>query len=750
MDAIHARVPPRAFLAAALAALPLGACPATAAPAAAPPPRIAIILAPTAPKLERFAATELSDQLRRLFGAQTQVLAPGKPAAPGASVILLGSPTTNPAVREATPGAWPNLSDQGHLLKSVKWRGRPALVVGGGSPVATLWATYELGHHFGMRYLLTGDFPPAKKPVLKLDGLNTVLEPKLKLRTWRTLNDFAIGPEAWGLADQKRLLKQVAKLKYNRVLLSVYPWQPFVHYEFGGVRKQTATLWYGYRYPIDGETPGRAAFKGAMEFTNPDFAGKTTYEEKLRAGTALATGIIDTAHDLGMSAALTFSPLEFPKEFAAALPGAKTVNGLEGLTVGPGPKQTPEDPTLRALAATQLRAYLKTYPTLDALYLSLPEFPDWIEHHEAAWKRLDQKTGLGKSVTLEQLRIDAANRRLTASGQRGLQALAGNIAALDFLHTLTADATLLKRPDGKPVELHVVQPDPALNPFLDRLLPPHTGALHLFDYTARRVAEHPDLLALVPASKTRSSLILTLADDNVGILPQFATGSLHTLATALRKNGWEGFSSRYWMPGDQNATAYMLSRAAFDPTVTPQSAYQNLITTMCGEGIWERVARGFDKIEQATTLIDRGDLGFAFPVPGMLMKHYTAAPVPAWWKQVKDLYAAANDEMYRGNQRSVVSARPFLLYHAKRLEFAIHYMSGVEAIRLAGQAKAAGNREEQAQQLAKAVEAIYNALSAQAEVARDQSDRGLIAVLTEHGFRPLQKELEAVEDAAKP
>ena len=46
--------------------------------------------------------------------------------------------------------------------------------------------------------------------------------------------------------------------------------------------------------------------------------------------------------------------------------------------------------------------------------------------------------------------------------------------------------------------------------------------------------------------------------------------------------------------------------------------------------------------------------------------------------------------------------------------------------------------------LEKAVEAIYNALSAQGEVARDQSDLGVIAVLAEHGYRPLKKELDAV------
>jgi hypothetical protein len=130
-----------------------------------------------------------------------------------------------------------------------------------------------------------------------------------------------------------------------------------------------------FEYPIDADTAGRAAFRGASEFTNPDLAGKDSYEERTAAGIALARGIIDSAHDLGISAAIAISPLEFPKEFAAALPEAKVLHGLESMTIGPGPRQPPDDPLLSKLVATQIRAYLQTYPKLDALYLTLASFP---------------------------------------------------------------------------------------------------------------------------------------------------------------------------------------------------------------------------------------------------------------------------------------------------------------------------------------------------------------------------------------
>jgi hypothetical protein len=711
-------------------------------------PSVDVVVGADAPRLERFAAQELAGQFKKLFDASITISdkVPQEPQ----HLILLGSPATNPAVNAAVGERWPKLTDQGHLLHSVAHDDRKVLVVGGGSPVATLWAVYELGHRFGIRYLLSGDAMPVHPVAMKLDGFDVVLEPSVRLRTWRTINDFAIGPESWGLAEQKRVLGQLAKLKFNRVMLAVYPWQPFVHYEFKGVKKQTAFLWYGWRYPVDGDTAGRAAFRGAKVFENPDLAGKTTYEEKTAAGIALARGIIDAARELGMSTAIAISPLEFPKEFAAVLPKAKVLHSLESLVIGPGPEQPPDDPLLMALVTTKIRAYVTTYPQIDALYLTLPEFPDWVEHYEEAWKRLDARSGVSKVADLKELTEAARTRRLIASGDRGVRSLRGNIAALDFFQTLVADPELFKRPGGGQVEPVLVEVDPALFPLLDKVVPQKTSVLHFVDYTARRVAANQELLARVPARSVKSSLILTLADDNVGVLPQLSTSQLHTLMGHLRKHGWEGFSTRYWIIGDLDPSVHYLSRASFDAGMTPQAAYDDLITPICGAGVAGRLAKAFDLIEKATALIDENDIGFTFPVPGVIMKHYTGkGPPPAWWKQVQDLYAGAMDEMYRGITRSEPAGRPLILYYAKRLEFAYEYLSSIEALRLAGQARDAGDKRKQREQLDKAVEAMYNALSALGEVARDNSDRGVIAVLNEYGYRPIKKEYEAQARASK-
>lgn len=702
-------------------------------------PRVDVVVSSTAPELERFAADELAAQFKQLFEADVKVGAEIPAAAE--HLIIIGSPTTNPALKPLTT-SWPKLSDQGHLVRSVKLSDRPALVVGGGSPVATLWAAYELGHHFGIRYALFGDMLPANPPELKLDDIDILLEPNLRVRTWRTVNDFPIGPESWGLAEHERVIRQLAKLKFNRLMLSFYPWQPYVDFEFNGVKKQTGVSWFGYRYPVDGDTSGRAAFKGAKVFENPDLAGKNTYADRVAAATQQARGIISTARKLGMGTAIAISPLEFPREFAAALPGSKPLHGLENLTIGPGAQHKTNDAALMGLVKAQIRAYLTTYPEIDSIYLTLPEFPEWSEQADEAWKAIDARTGISKATTLEKLTATARERKLISSGDRGVQALRGNVTALDFFQRLLPDADLWKLPDGRAAKVVLVDIDSALYPVLDNVVPPGSATLNFVDYTARRVAEHPEILKSLPAREVPSSLILTLADDNVGVLPQMCFSSLHSLLQTIRDDGWEGFSTRYWIIGDLDLSANYLSRASFDAKLTPQDALNDLVTVSLGDDTYARTLKAFELIEQATTLIDQNDMGFTFPVPNVVMKHYTDTPVPEWWAKVRDNYYGAMNEMYRVNTRAREGNRVFSLYLARRFEFGAEYINCIEATRKAGIAKAKGDEETKLAELEKAVESLHTALNALSAVARSNSDRGIIAVLNEYGYRPLKRELE--------
>ena len=702
--------------------------------------RVDVITGPQAPSLEQMAGRELVDQWAKLF--EDVQIEPGDSAPASArKVVLLGSPQTNPAVAAVCGDSWPGLSKQGFVIKSFRRRGQQGIVIGGGSPVATLWAVYEFGHRLGIRYLLRGDIFPAQKVPLKLDGFDVKSEPVLRTRTWRTINDFAIGPESWGAAEHERFLRQLAKLKFNRLMLAIWPWQPFVTYEFQGVTKQTATHWFGERFPVDGETAGKKVFSGQRFFENPDFAGITDPQALTQAGIRHARRLIQTAQALGMEVGISISPLELPKEFQKVLPKARVSHSVNDLTIQPG-RHGPDDSKLQQLVTAKIRAYLDTYPTVDVLYLTLPEFPDWTEHAGVAWKALHQQSGRTLPA-LESLIESARNRPVLASGERGARALQGNLVALFFLNRLLEDKELLRRKDGRHVDLVITHPDPALFPVLDRVLPAGAEALHFVDYTARRVAENRNLLDQVPTDRVRSQLILTLADDNVGILPQSSLNRLGSLMDVLRHNGWDGFSTRYWIPGELDPVVYFLARASWDPELTPRQAHDDLWVTMTGSpAATERLWLAWKHLEDATELIDANNIGFAFPVSGMMMKHYRDQPVPKWWKEATELYTQRMIELYRALGAVDPRAQDLVFYYAKRGEYVLEYLGAVQAVREAALAKAAGESDMAVEHLETALESTYNCISTLADVARDQSDRGLVAVLNAYAYRPLLAELE--------
>lgn len=703
-----------------------------------------IVVGKNAPRLENFAAEELAGQLPQVFEDVTAAVV-GKIPDGATHVVLIGSPTTSDHVKAAARQKWPKLSDQGIVVKSLSGD-RQTVLVGGGSPVATLWAAYELGHRLGIRYLLRGDIFPIEKRPLDLTGHDLVTEPQLRSRTWRTINDFPIGPESWGLADHKKALKQLAKLKYNRLMLQVYPWQPFVSYEFDGVKKKTATLWYGEKFPVDGDTVGKKVFRGAKYFENPDLAGLKTSEELTRAGVGHVRGLIDAAHELGMTVGISISPLEFPREFQQALPGSRVAHGLKKLTIIPAADQGPTDETLRKIVATKIRAYLETYPKLDTLYLTMPEFPEWDQHADQAWKLLRPRLG-DSQIQLADLVKQASKRGLIASGQRGVQSLKGNLVGLAFFQELFKDKDLLKRKGGSDTELFITSVDPALYPVLDKVVPNGAATLNFVDYTARRIVENRAVLNQVPAGKVRSSLILTLADDNVGLLPQSAMHSLGELASDLKKHGWDGFSTRYWVPAELDPAIYFLSRTSWEKELTAEQCLKEFWTTTTGkEAAADRLVLAWQHLEKATNRTDEMNIGFAFPVPGLLMKHYRPEPIPEWWQDITDAYTQYMIELYRAHGAFDRGSKHVLFYYAKRGEYVLEYLGAVKAVREAALAKKAGDTEKALEHLETALESTYNCINTLSDVARDQSDRGLVAVLNAYAYRPLLAEYERLAD----
>ncbi len=741
----HEAVPTLGGLAALLMVL-AAAAPRAGADGAAKP-RVCVVIGEAAPELERFAAEELCAYLQKLFGVRA---GPTTTVSPGAqALVLIGSPGTNPVVKRATAQKpFPPVSDQGLVLRRLQFGGRPAFVVGGGSPQATLWAVYELVERWGVRYLLHGDVLP-EPSAFRLPNLDAVLEPQFRVRQWRVVNDFAMGPESWGIADYRPVLDQLAKMKLNRIFVSTYPYQPFLSLEFRGVKRRQAWLWYDYHFPITDDMIGRSLFPDRGEFWNPDLPRHASHEEFAAAGERHVRAIMDYARQRGMQVVMHASVLEYPPEFAGVLPGAQKAHQLGEMWIVPGPDTDVDDPTLGELAATVLRTTVNTYPEADYLALGMPEFRQWSAAYEKAWQTLDRRYDLSEVRPLDDLLAAARNRRDYPGGpERAVQEVKGDIVALYFFDRLLAGGRVLQGSRNPRVRLIFDNVAEELFPILARISPAGTETMNTIDYTPSRVLQRRAALRAIPARQVPSILICTLHDDNVGVLPQLMAGSLQALVGDMREQGWAGFSTRYWLVGDHDPCVAYLARAAWHADTTPEAVYRDQVTAACGAGCVEDMLAAFREGEAATVQLEWHGLGLAFPVPGMMLKNWTPEPMSADLMGVREGYCRALAAATRARAKATAPGRPYVQYWIGRLQFGIGYLDAVEALHDAAMAERDQRPQDTLQYARQSLAATERALRAYADVARDRSDLGAIATMNEFVYRPLRARVAELEQGA--
>lgn len=190
------------------------------------------------------------------------------------------------------------------------------------------------------------------------------------------------------------------------------------------------------------------------------------------------------------------------------------------------------------------------------------------------------------------------------------------------------------------------------------------------------------------------------------------------------------------------------SRLDVDERFSQATILSEILTPVCGAEVDTRVQQAFDQCDRAAVIVNRHDDQLGALQPKMLLRHFDSdEPPPGWWSDVRTHYLNAMNEMYRANTRAREGGRAFTLYYARRFEFAYEYINTVEAIRKAGIAKRKGDKDTQIAELEKAIDSVTNACNAIAAVARSPSDRGIIAVMNEYGYRPLLKLLEEADAA---
>lgn len=352
---------------------------------------VQVVQGPDSAPLEKLAASELVDILGRVFNdietrsGNTVAKRPG-------TVIFVGNPDTNPNIAREFPD-WPKVTDQGIVIRSNAEKNTYA--VGGGSPVATLWAVYEFGHRLGIRYLLRGDLNPLTKRSFGLSDIETTIEPQVRQRGWETLGSGAHTFESWGAADHQRLLKQLAKMKFNHLILKIEPWHPFISYEFEGVKKTTSTLFQGRQFPLTGDVVGKKAFSGAKLFSHPIVTDPQTTAELHVASQRFLKALIKSARGYGMSVSVQVRRARFAPEFATVLSGSSSMPG-RSLSVSPASTRKPGLNAQRLFTA-RMASWFKTYPGVD----------------EVSWRRSPLAAGrIGTVAFVDRAAANASNPSL--------------------------------------------------------------------------------------------------------------------------------------------------------------------------------------------------------------------------------------------------------------------------------------------------------------------------------------------------
>ena len=711
--------------------------------------RADVVVGKNAPELERFAASELCGYLDKLFGLKVQPTT--APSASSSAVFLIGNPASNALIKKL-----PKVGDQGIVIQRVDGAATPTLIVGGGSSRATLWAVYELAERWGVRYLLDRDALPAKS-TFTMPTMNVVMEPMFRVRAHPTIQDFADSGEAWGIKDFRPLIDQLAKMKFNRLNIFAFAWQPFLAYQVDGIKRQTATLWYSYHYPITPDMPGRSAFPAdAKEFWNPDLAVNGTPDQILQAGITLQQALIDYGHSRGMECAINATVSEYPKEFAPLLGGAVPIRMLNQLTTTPGPATELDDPGLHKLSSAVVQATINTYPRADRVNISINEWRQWTDQYRRAWEALDRKYQIGQVTTVDHV-LDASQHRVgynfTSHSKEELDKKAadevkGDLASLYFFDWLVKDSGAVsdsKRPDMKFLYWGFAE---ELFPVLPKVLPPNSEVEVMPDNFLTHLLLRADILKKLSDSPIQPIINLTVDDDNIGIVPQITTSSLQKVLKLLRETHWDGIVARERFPGDHDTEMAYLARAAWDANADPDKIASEQLAAACGQRCGAELLTTMHTIDAATVVWERDDQHFTAPVPELLTRHWKTGPLPDYLEENRKNY----EQGWKAAQRAVSVATPegksYAEYWAKRMEFSTKFVMVVESVRRAATAEEAHQTREAVAEATKALATLRESIEAYAAVARNQTDRGAIAIAVEYGYRPLEKKLSQLKQQA--
>jgi len=701
-----------------------------------------------------FAANELQRYARELFGFTPPIFRDGKDHGNSKTTILLGGKVDK------------SLSDQGYKIHQTRYEHTPALIITGGSARAILWATYEVISNWGVHYLVQGDVFPDNAGSFHLPNLDIKREPVFPNREFRVVNDIANTTVFWSLDQHKKLFDQLVKLRFTGIYIQTWAHQPWAHYSFHGIERESNGLCFGWKHRIHEEMIGRELFGNFAYYTNPDFQGADTYEEYLFCGKQFMNGIIDAAHKRGLEVTYTHPLSGFPEEFIIKLPELSEAAGVtlpdeavtqdkfsrHGLTsVGGNPKAmlycSPLNPVFVDLVETAFVTHIKAYPDADYYGLTESEFPPGGAGVKACWDALDAKYHIEKKFSLEKI-LEKAGKQFFYSEGRALAQAQGAIQTLRLLDILINERNVLQYAANPHAKIRGTFFSEHIQPLVEYVLPKEKFEfMAIVDYLPARVAERMNTLEFVKNGNTDVVMITTIEDDNVGFLPQLVTPSLHKSVQKMREYGLQGFCFRQFdISEHEPAMAYMIE-SAWDASITPEDSYRRYALGVAGEKAVDDLLAVFHDMEELTEKSNTM-MGVAFLWPSLYKKYWSQGtkPDPAWQDYIAEL-APIEDRLRVVLSEGEPKGKHLIENYLNFIVFARQYVHTLDLIRQARAAYDFARDKRKTENdmiynplirrasdlLFEALDASEIALKTWTKLVADPSDLGVLAGLNAYG-----------------
>ena len=336
--------------------------------------------------LYRFAAQEIQRYVAAVAGAYPAIVTPAEvpSLASRQPLILVGGPVANSLVREAAAAKLANfegLKKDGFVLRAIRLRGRPAVIVGGNDEASTMYGAYDLIERLGVVFLLSKDIIPEKKADLALPDLDVRAETPFPRRGILISNIYP-NRGIMHLSEVKQMLDQMAKLKMNYLQFFWFEHEPWIDFGFRGegklvgdaTGKETGYLTWRYHYGsylAKDLVVGRELFKDRPRMAPAEFQTVETPEDAFRVAKNFLTELIRYAKTRKINVWLCVDPTTLPGNLARF--ARRAANLQVPLHPILATHMCPGDAALHEMNENRLKALVDTYPEAEGYFFYIPE-----------------------------------------------------------------------------------------------------------------------------------------------------------------------------------------------------------------------------------------------------------------------------------------------------------------------------------------------------------------------------------------